>query len=169
MFTFFRHACSVMLWGRRKTANKYHWHVFTVIQPHWVCPTHSLCAFPVYTAQALGCSAGNCLMLALGCMHTPGLSHSGSGSRVLLKGTDLVGPAFCACPRPSSDDQVLGEHSHPQLKAVIYRLPHPSYLAFCVYNGPTFSGVLCVSSGELISGSNPPGGCRPSRIPRNLH
>ena len=35
---FFRLTCSVVLWGGRSTANKYHWHVFTVIQPHWVCP-----------------------------------------------------------------------------------------------------------------------------------
>ena len=35
---FFRLACSVVLWGGRNTANKYHWCVFTVIQPHWVCP-----------------------------------------------------------------------------------------------------------------------------------
>ena len=34
-------------------------------------PTHCVCAFPVYTAQALGCSAGNCLMLALGGMAQP--------------------------------------------------------------------------------------------------
>ena len=62
-------------------------------------PTHNVCAFPVYTSQALGCSAGNCLRLALGCMHSPGLSSSGSGSRVLYKGADLAGPAFCARPR----------------------------------------------------------------------
>ena len=62
-------------------------------------PAHSMCAFPVYTVHALGCSAGNCLMRALVCMHFPGLSHSGSGSRVLHKGTDLVGPVFCAHPR----------------------------------------------------------------------
>ena len=35
----------------------------------------------------------------LGCMHFPGLSCSGSGSRVLHKGADLVGPGFCALPR----------------------------------------------------------------------
>ena len=29
----------------------------------------------------------------------PGLSHSGSGTQVLLRGTDSVGPAFCALPR----------------------------------------------------------------------
>ena len=96
---YFSLACSVILWGGRNTANKYHWHVFTVIQPHWVCPAHSVCAFPVYTAQTLGCSAGNCLMWALVCMHFPGLSHSDSGSRVLHKGADLVRPAFCSCPR----------------------------------------------------------------------
>ena len=43
-------------------------------------PTHGVCAFMVYTSQALGCSAGNCLRWALGCVHFPGLSHSGSGS-----------------------------------------------------------------------------------------
>ena len=58
-----------------------------------------MCAFPVYTAQALGCSAGNFLRRALDCMPFPGLRHSGSGSWVLHKGTDLVGTALCACPR----------------------------------------------------------------------
>ena len=53
----------------------------------------------VYTSQALGCSAGNCLRQALDCMHFPGLSHSGSGSWILHKGADSVGPVFCALPR----------------------------------------------------------------------
>ena len=42
---------------------------------------------------------GLCLKHALGCVHFPGLSRSGSGSRVLHKGTDSVGPVFCALPR----------------------------------------------------------------------
>ena len=42
---------------------------------------------------------GNYLKRALGCVHFPRLSHSGSGSQVLHKGTDSVGPAFCALPR----------------------------------------------------------------------
>ena len=62
-------------------------------------PIQGVCAFPVYTAQALGCSAGNCLRLALGCMHFPDLSHSGSGTRVVLRGSDSVGSAFCALSR----------------------------------------------------------------------
>ena len=40
-------------------------------------PAHGVCAFMVYTSQALGCSAGNCLRQALVCLHFPGLSHSG--------------------------------------------------------------------------------------------
>jgi len=61
-------------------------------------PTHGMCAFPIYAAQALDCSARNCLRWALGCMYFPGLSRSGSGSQVLHKGTDSGGPAFCALP-----------------------------------------------------------------------
>ena len=61
--------------------------------------THSACALPAHTVQALGCSAGNCPRLALGCLHLPGLSRSGSDTRVVLRGADLVGPAFFALPR----------------------------------------------------------------------
>ena len=42
---------------------------------------------------------GNCLKWALGSVHFLGLSRSGSGSQVLHKGADSVGPAFCALPR----------------------------------------------------------------------
>ena len=62
-------------------------------------PAHGLCAFPVYIVQALCCSAENCLRRALGCMHFPGLSLSGSFTWVLLKSADSVGPVFCALPR----------------------------------------------------------------------
>ena len=97
----FRLTCSVVLWGGMNTANKYHWCVWgvlTVFQPHWVFPAHCVCIFMVYTSQALDCSSGNCLRRALDCVHFPGLScsGSGSGSRVLHKGTDSVRSAFCA-------------------------------------------------------------------------
>ena len=62
-------------------------------------PAHGACALPVHTAQALGCSTGNNPRPALGCMHLPGLSRSSSGTRVVLRGTDSVGPAFCTLPR----------------------------------------------------------------------
>ena len=119
-----------------------------------------MCAFPVYTAQAPGCSAGELPKAALGCVHFPGLSHSGSGSQVLHKGTDSVGSGFVPFPSPSSSgDQVLAERSHPQVGGGSYRLPHPSRSVFWVYNGCAFSGVPCVSSGELISGCDPPSRC----------
>ena len=101
----FRLPCSVLQWGGRNTANKYYWRVWGVLAvsgSYWVAPAHSVCAFLVYTAQAPGSLQGNCLKQALGCVHFPGLSHSGSGSWVLHKGTDLVGPAICALPRSLS-------------------------------------------------------------------
>ena len=62
-------------------------------------PTHSLCAFPIYTALAPDGSAGGLSKVGPECVHFPVLSHSGSGSQVPHKGTDSVGPAFCAFPR----------------------------------------------------------------------
>ena len=52
-----------------------------------------------HTVQALGCSAGTHPRPALGCMHLPGLSCSGSGTWVVLRGADSIGPAFCVLPR----------------------------------------------------------------------
>ena len=62
-------------------------------------PAHGACTLPAHTSQALSCSAGKHLRPALGCMHLPGLSRSGSGTWVVLRGTDSVGPAFCALRR----------------------------------------------------------------------
>ena len=62
-------------------------------------PAHGACSLPAHTAQALGCTAGNHPWPALGCLHLPGPSCSGSGTRVVLRGADSVGPAFCALPR----------------------------------------------------------------------
>ena len=100
---FFRLTCSVVLWGGRNTANKYHWRVWgglTVSGPHWVCSSSWHMCFSWSTLLRLQVALqGNCLKQALGCVHFPGLSHSGSGSRVFHKGADSVGPAFCALPR----------------------------------------------------------------------
>ena len=77
-------------------------------------PGHGVCSSPVYTAQALGCSAGSCLRQALGCMHFPGLNCSGSGSRVLHKG--WLGLHFVLFPGlNSSGDQVFGKRGHCDL------------------------------------------------------
>ena len=70
--TFFRLTCSVVLWGGRNTANKYHWSVLTVIQPHWVCPRSWHVCFP-----SLDCS----------------------GSRLLCWELSNAGPGLHALPR----------------------------------------------------------------------
>ena len=101
---FFRLTCSVVLWRGRNTANKYHWRMrgmLTMSGPHWVCSYSWRVCFP-----SLHCSGSrllcrlNCLKWDLGCMYFSGLSCSGSASQVFHKGTDSVGPAFCALSRP---------------------------------------------------------------------
>ena len=98
----FRLTCSVVLCGGRNTANKYHWHVWevlTLFQLHWICPSSRPVCFHSlhFSGSRLLCQ--NCLRRALGYVHFPGLSRSGSGSQVLHKSADLVGPAFGALPR----------------------------------------------------------------------
>ena len=62
-------------------------------------------------------------------MHLPGLSHSGSGARVVLRGADSIGLHFVPFPGPSSsDDEVFGEQGSCDLS------PPPSLL-------PGFLGV----------------------------
>ena len=60
----------------------------------------------------------------MGCVHFPGLSHSCSGSRILHKDTDSVGPVFRALPRSEPlrcpgawwvySPQVVSESSPPR-------------------------------------------------------
>ena len=112
---------------------------------------------------------GNCVIWALGCVHVPGLSCSGSGPRVLHKGTDSVGPEFCALPRSEQLRWPGGWWAHsPQVGGASCNLPGPSRSVSWVHSGTAISGVPCVSSGKLISGSGPPGGCQLSRIPVRL-
>ena len=73
-------------------------------------PVHGACSLPAHAAQALGCSAGNHPWPALGCLHFPGPSRSGSGTRVVLRGADSwSGLRFVPFPDPSSSgDEVFG-------------------------------------------------------------
>ena len=55
-------------------------------------------------------------------------------------------------PGPSSSgDQVLGENTLSRWGGASYHLPHPSRSVSWVCSGSAISGVLCVSSVELIS------------------
>ena len=143
--------------GREEHCKQYHWHLWGVLAvswPHWVCPRSWRVCFP-----CLHCLGSRLLCWelrpALGCVHFQGLSRSGSGTQVLLKGTDQVQAA-----------QVT--RCLASVVAETYHLPRPCRSVFWVCNQRTFSGVPCVSSGELISGCDPPSRCRPSRIPRSL-
>ena len=85
--------------------------------------------------------------------------HLGSPQRCRL------GWACVLCPSQVRAAQVMCLASKV---AVTYHLPRPSHSVFWVRSGSTISGVPCVSSGELISGHDPPGDCHPSRIPGSL-
>ena len=98
----FRLTCSVVLWEGRNTANKYHWRVwgvFAVYGPLWGCPSSQRVCFPGLYCWGSGLLCRGTPKWALGFVHFLGygnLSCSGSGSRVLHKGTDLFGHVFCA-------------------------------------------------------------------------
>ena len=147
--TFFWLTCSVVLWGGRNTANKYHWRVLTVIQPPWVCP----------------CSQCVCF-----------LSLHSSGSRLLCQELSDAGPGLHALPRSkllrfrfSGTPQrcrlgwacVLcpSEVQAAQVTRCLVSAVAPTWrLRLIASPIPTarFSGCTtcapCVSSGELISG-----------------
>ena len=108
---------------------------------------------------------GNCPKRALGFTHFPGLSCSGSGSQVFHKATDSVGHAFCALPRSKQLRRPGAWRAHcPRWSVCLNHLPSPSHSVSWVRCDSAVSGVPCVSSGELISGCDPPGRCQPSRI-----
>ena len=143
MVNFFRLTCSLMLWGGRNTANKYHWHlwgVLSVSRPHWVCPCSRCVCFP-----SLHCSGSKLLCWELSEVG-PGLHalprskplrfrFSGTPQRHRLSWACILCPHFVPLPGPSSSgDQVFGERGHCNL------LPPPSLLL----------GFLCVQLAHLL-------------------
>ena len=112
----------------------------------------------------LHCSGSSLLYReqTLSCVHFPSLSRSDSCSWVLHKGRLSGACVFCLPCRSSSDNQELDERTLPRCSPR-YSLHGPS-LTFRVH----WSGVPCVSSGELISGCDPPSRCQPSRISGSL-
>ena len=103
-------------------------------------PAHGMCAFPLYTAQAPGCSAGNCVKRALGCVHFPGLSCSGSGSWEPHQGAHLVGPTFCALPRPEQLRRpgAWGAHSLQVWGVCLLTSPIPAaWFPWCAVGAPS--------------------------------
>ena len=138
--------CSIVLWGGRNTANKYHWRVWGVLAvsgPHWVCCCSQVCVLSLSMLLSHQVALQrNCLKWALGCVHFPGLSHSDSGSWVLHKRTDSVGPAFCVLPRSEQLRQPGAWRAHsPQVWCILSPPCQP--LEFLGGSRRALSGVLC--------------------------
>ena len=123
-----------------------------VFRPHWVCPRSLVCAFPIYTVQAPGCSIATGPWVACG-----------SSFRVLHKSADSTGPAFCAFPTREAQ-AARSLRSALSLGAVCLLPSAVPASSFCMRR----SGAPCVCSGELVSSCDPPTRCQPSRISGSL-
>ena len=108
-------------------------------------PAHGVCAFPVYTAQAPGCSARE-------------LSKAGPGLYALSRSKPLrfrfsgtlqrhrLSWACFLCPSrlSSSGDQVLGECTLPRWGSVSFHLPGPSRSVSWVHKECCLRCALCL-------------------------
>ena len=133
-----------------------------VSRPRWVRPAHGPRAFPVSTAQAPGCSAGE--MSGAG----PGL-HALPRSKPLrfrFSGTPQrrgLGRACVLCPSQVRALRRPGARrvQSPQVGSASDHLPVPAArLPGCAVHAPP---LVC-----RVSGCDPPGGSQPSGIPRSL-
>ena len=137
MDTFFRLTCSVVLWGGRDAANKKHWRVLSVSQPHWACPCSQRVRLP-----CPHCSGSRLLLQELleACpgLHAPPRSkplrfrHSDSPQRCRLSWACVL------CPFQVQAAQVM--RCLASAVAGTYCLPRPCRSVFWVYNWHTFSG-----------------------------
>ena len=131
----FRFACSVMLWGGRGTANKYHWRVWgalAVFRPHWVRPPLTVCVL----------SPSTVLRLQVALQGAGPESHAlprpkllGSGSRILHKGADSVGPAFVVPSRVRAP-QATRNSTSALSSGAVRLIPSPSQPQFPGAPGP---------------------------------
>ena len=109
-------------------------------------PAHGACSLPAHTAQALDCSAGNHLWLALGCLHLPGPSRSGLGTGVSPQRCRL-GWACVLCPSQVRAAQVM--RCLASAIAATYRLP-AARLPRCTTGAPSQADVDCPDPQEVL-------------------
>ena len=132
-------------------------------------PDHSMCAFPVYTAQAPVCSSGELSKVGPGFCVLPRskllrFRFSGTPQRHRLSWACVLCPSQVGAAQAT---RCLVSALSPGGGAS-YHLPGPSHSVSWVHHKSPVSGVPCVSSGKLISDCDPPSGCQPSRIPGRL-
>ena len=94
---FFRLTSSVALWGGGMLQTN-----GTVVCTQYLCPAWPVLSRGAQTAPAPGCSAGNRLGPALGCVHFPGPSRSGLALRQPSEAQVRLGLRFVPFPGPSS-------------------------------------------------------------------
>ena len=175
-----------MLWGRSNTENKYHWRVWVwcVGCGVWgvVCgveclqclghtgfaPAHGVCVFPVYTAQAPSCSTGELSKAGPGLCALPRskllrFRFLGTPQRCRLSWACVLCPAQV---RAAQATRCLESEDSPGVVCLTASPIPGAWFPGCEAGAP--SQVCCISSGELISGCDPPSGCQPSRIPGRL-
>ena len=104
---------------------------------------------------------GNCLKRALPRSKPLRFRFSGTPQRHRLSWACILCPSQV---RAAQVTRCLVSTLSPGQGVECILWPSPSQLLHFL----GISGVLCVSSGELISGCDPPGGCQPSRIPGSL-
>ena len=134
--------------GGRNTANT------TMACVGGACSIWTTLGLPPLTACVLSQSTllrlqvilqGNCLRWALSLVHFLGLSRSGTVSRVLHKGTDLVGPAFCALPVSKKLRRPGAWQVHsPQVRWYSLSPPLSQLLHFLGVQQRAISGVTCL-------------------------
>jgi len=132
-------------------------------------PAHSVCAFPVYTAQAPDCSAGELPKASPGLRTLPRSTplrfrFSGTPQRHRLSWACVLCPSQVGAAQAT---RCLASTLFPAGWCILSSLS-PSCSVSWVCSRSAVSGVLCVSSGVLISGCDPPDGCQPSRTPGRL-
>ena len=129
-------------------------------------PTSDVCAFPVYSAQGPGCSAGSGPWLCA-------LPRTNPFKFILgycIKAQTCLGLSFVPFQgsAPAQATRCLASTLSPGSECILSP-PQSQPLGFLGGNGHTISSVPCVSFGKLISGCDPPGGCQPfRRIPGSL-
>ena len=104
-------------------------------------PAHGTCSLPAHTTQVLGCFARNHPWPALGCLHLPGPSHSGSGTQVVPETQRRrLGWACVLCPSQVRAAQVM--RCLASAVAATYRLP-AARLSGCTTSAPSQADVDC--------------------------
>ena len=124
-----------------------------MFRPHWVCPCSRVCALPIYTVQAPGCSiwSGPCIAC-------------GSSFQVFHKSADSVGSAFCAFPGQTA--QAARSLTGILFPGAVRRLLSAAPASVSKWASQVH--MPCVCFRELASSCDPPSRCQLSRISGSL-